>query len=122
MPSTEDHIAEFVAHLALERNLSPRTVDSYGRDLRQFAGWLDAERLSVDRVDRAAIRGYLGSRRDGGLSARSAARALSAIRSFYRFLVQTQAVDSDPTSDLQSPSLWRTVPHALTIAGKRASE
>jgi integrase/recombinase XerD len=114
VPSTEDHIADLIAHLALERNLSPRTLDSYGRDLRQFAGWLEAERLEVDRVDRAAIRGYLGSRRDAGLSARSAARALSAIRTFYRFLVRTQVVGSDPTSDLRSPSLWRTVPHALT--------
>jgi len=114
VPSTEDHIADFLAHLALERNLSPRTLDSYGRDLRQLASWLADEGLSVDSIDRIALRGYLGSRRDAGLSARSAARALSAIRSFYRFLVRTGVVTSDPTADLKSPSLWRTVPHALT--------
>jgi integrase/recombinase XerD len=112
--STDDHIADFLAHLALERNLSPRTVDSYGRDLRQFSTWLAAEGLSIDSVDRIALRGYLGSRRDTGLSARSAARALSAIRSFYRFLLRTGAVTADPTAEVKSPSLWRTVPHALT--------
>ena len=114
MATTADHIADYLAHLALERNLSPRTRDAYGRDLRQFAIWLEAEKLSLDAVDRPAIRGYLGSRRDAGLSARSAARALSTIRSFYRFLVRTGALTQDPTADLKSPSLWRTVPHALS--------
>ena len=114
MPTTADHIADYLAHLALERNLSPRTRDAYGRDLRQFAAWLEAEQLALDAVDRPAVRGYLGSRRDAGLSARSAARALSTIRSFYRFLVRTGALTQDPTADLKSPSLWRTVPHALS--------
>lgn len=114
MPTTADHIADYLAHLALERNLSPRTRDAYGRDLRQFAAWLEAEKLALDAVDRPAVRGYLGSRRDAGLSARSAARALSTIRSFYRFLVRTGALTQDPTADLKSPSLWRTVPHALS--------
>jgi integrase/recombinase XerD len=112
--TTADHIADYLAHLALERNLSPRTSDAYGRDLRQFAAWLEAEKLSLDAVDRPAIRGYLGSRRDAGLSPRSAARALSTLRSFYRFLVRTSALAQDPTADLKSPSLWRTVPHALS--------
>jgi len=114
VPTTADHIADYLAHLALERNLSPRTRDAYGRDLRQFTAWLEAEQLSLDAVDRPAIRGYLGSRRDAGLSPRSAARALSTIRSFYRFLVRTGALAQDPTADLKSPSLWRTVPHALS--------
>jgi len=114
VPTTADHIADYLAHLALERNLSPRTRDAYGRDLRQFTAWLEAEQLSLNAVDRPAIRGYLGSRRDAGLSPRSAARALSTIRSFYRFLVRTGALAQDPTADLKSPSLWRTVPHALS--------
>ncbi len=110
----DDLIAEYLAHLALERNLSPRTRDSYGRDLRQFAEWLGTEKLGIHEVDRPAIRNYLGSRRDAGLSARSAARALSSIRGFFRFLVRTGGAGDDPTADVQSPSLWRTVPHALS--------
>jgi len=112
--AVEDHIADYLAHLALERNLSPRTVESYGRDIRQYADWLAEKKLAMDSVDRAALRGYLGSRRDAGLSARSSARALSSIRGFYRYLVSVGDVAIDPTSDLSSPSLWRTVPHALT--------
>ena len=112
--TTEHHIEEYLAHLQIERNLSPRTLESYRRDLRQFAAWLDERKLELDRLSRADLRDYLGTRRDGGLSARSAARALSALRSFFRFLVHTEELEADPTADLRSPSLWRTVPHALS--------
>ena len=112
--STNHHIEEYLAHLAVERNLSPRTLESYRRDLRQFAVWLDVRGLELDRVEKADLRDYLGARRDEGLSARSAARALSALRGFFRYLVQTESLALDPTADLRSPSLWHTVPHALS--------
>ncbi len=109
-----ERIAEYLAHLTVERHLSPRTVSAYRRDLEAFAAWLERRRLAPERVDRAAVRRYLGERRDAGLSARSAARALSALRGFYRFLVATGAAASDPTENVPSPALWRTVPHTLT--------
>jgi integrase/recombinase XerD len=110
----DDHIHDFIAHLAVERNLSPRTLESYGRDLRQFAGWVDDQRLRPENIEKAHIRAYLGSRRDGGLSPRSAARALSTVRGLFRFLVASEKLSTDPTADIRSPSLWRTVPHALS--------
>jgi len=113
---TDDQIHEFLAHLAVERNLSPRTVESYARDLRQFSAWLAECELDLTGVERSTLRNYLGARRDAGLSPRSAARALSALRSFFRFLLQTEVLTTDPTANLKSPSLWRTVPHALTPA------
>ena len=112
--SVEHHIHEFLAHLAVERNLSPRTVEAYQRDLLQFDAWLGARGVGLDGVERATLLSYLGARRDGGLSARSAARALSALRSFFRFLVNTEILAADATVNLRSPSLWRTVPHALS--------
>jgi len=109
-----DHIHDYIAHLAVERNLSPRTLESYARDLRQFADWADDRTLDARSIERSHIRSYLGRRRDDGLSARSAARALSAIRGLFRFLVSSETLDSDPTATIRSPSLWRTVPHALS--------
>jgi len=106
-------IHEFLAHLVVERRLSPRSVEAYGRDLRQFASWLEEEGLDLGEVERATVRTYLGRRRDDGLSARSAGRALSALRGFFRFLVADGRGSTDPTADLQSPALWRTVPHVL---------
>ena len=112
--STEHHLEEYFAHLAVERNLSPRTIESYARDLRQFAAWLQQENLALDGVERATLRDYIGLRRDQGLAARSASRALSTLRGFFRFMVHTGGLTADPTANLRSPSLWRTVPHALT--------
>jgi integrase/recombinase XerD len=112
--STEHHIHEFLAHLAVERNLSPRTIEAYQRDLTQFNAWLDGQSLQLDRVERAVLRNYLGERRDGGLSPRSSARALSTLRGFFGFLIQTEVLGADPTANLRSPSLWQTVPHALS--------
>jgi len=112
--STEHHIHEFLAHLAVERNLSPRTIEAYQRDLTQFNAWLDGQSLRLDGVEQAALRNYLGERRDGGLSPRSSARALSTLRGFFGFLIQTEVMGADPTANLRSPSLWQTVPHALS--------
>ncbi len=93
--------------------MSPRTVEAYGRDLRQFSAWVAAKGLALHEVERAHLRIYLGERRDAGLSARSAARAASALRGFFLFLLQEGVVTADPTANLSSPSLWRTVPHVL---------
>ncbi len=108
-----DHIQDYLAHLVVERNLSPRTLESYGRDLRQFSAFATDRKLDISSIERSDLRDYLGSRRDAGLSPRSSARALSAIRGFFRFLVGTEALAADPTANIRSPSLWQTVPHTL---------
>jgi integrase/recombinase XerD len=107
------HLHNYLAHLAVERNLSPRTIESYHRDLVQFIAWLDEQPIALREVERTTLRNYLGHRRDQGLSARSTARALSALRGFFRFLVNTRVQTVDPTANLRSPSLWQTVPHVL---------
>ena len=109
----DDHIQDYLAHLVVERNLSPRTLESYGRDLRQFSAFAANRKLEITSIERSHLRDYLGSRRDAGLSPRSSARALSAIRGFFRFLVGTEALTTDPTANIRSPSLWKTVPHTL---------
>jgi integrase/recombinase XerD len=107
-------VAEYLAHLTVERNLSPRTLDAYARDLQRFAAWLAEREVGLRDVQRATIRTYIGRRRDEGLSARSAARLLSALRGFFLYLVREEILDHDPTADLRSPALWRTVPHVLS--------
>jgi len=109
----DDLIQGYLAHLTVERNLSPRTLESYGRDLRQFSDWAASRGLGVAAIDRAGIRDYLGVRRESGLSPRSAARSLSAIRGLFHFLVASETVTADPTANIRSPSLWQTVPHTL---------
>lgn len=113
MTGDRDFLMNYLAHLTVERNMSPRTVESYGRDLEAFLAWLKAQGSTIDSVKKHVVRNYLGARRDTGLSARSAARHLSALRGFYRFLILDGSVTVDPTADFQGPQLWRTVPHVL---------
>ena len=111
--SAADHVADYLAHLVVERRMSPRTVESYGRDLHQFLEWLTVEHLELGRVARADLRTYLGLRRDHGLSARSAARALSALRGFFAFQLREGVITGDPSAQMRAPSLWHTVPSVL---------
>jgi integrase/recombinase XerC len=109
-------IAEFVAFLSKERNDSPHTVVAYTRDVTSFAafcGRFYAGPWSWAGVDRLAIRGFLGALQQQGLGKRSIARALSALRTFYRFLNLTHGIDVNPAKAARTPKLGRTLPTHL---------
>jgi integrase/recombinase XerC len=109
-------IADFVAFLAKERNDSPHTVKAYERDVRDFAAFCDRYYGGAWRwagVDRLAIRGWLGAMQQRGLAKRSVARALSALRTFYRFLNATAGVEVNPARAMRSPKLPRLLPAHL---------
>src|SRR5262249_54861407 len=78
------HIPAYLDHLAVERGLARASVEAYRRDLTAFAAWLVGSGLPA-RPDREALRRYLRFARSKGLSSRSAARALSALRGFFAF-------------------------------------
>lgn len=109
-------IAAFADFLAKERNDSPHTVKAYTRDVSDFAAFCTdyyGGRWSWAAVDRLAIRGWLGELQQRGLAKRSAARALSALRTFYRFLNTTQGVEVNPAKAARTPKLGKTLPAHL---------
>ena len=109
-------IAEFVAFLEKERNDSPHTVKAYARDVADFAafcGTYYGGAWSWAGVDRLAIRGWLGAMQRRGLAKRSAARALSALRTFYRFLTVTRGVEINPAKAARTTKLERVLPAYL---------
>ena len=114
-------LAEFTAFLAKERNDSPHTVKAYARDVAGFAEFCDryyggAGRWSWSGVDRLAIRGWLGALEERRLARRSAARALSALRTFYRFLATTHDTEVNPARAARTPKLERRLPTYLDRA------
>ena len=114
-------LAEFTAFLAKERNDSPHTVKAYARDVAGFAEFCDryyggGGRWSWSGVDRLAIRGWLGALEERRLARRSAARALSALRTFYRFLAATHGTDVNPARATRTPKLERRLPTYLDRA------
>jgi integrase/recombinase XerD len=105
----------FCDALWLEDGLSRNTLESYRRDLCQFAEWLQRSRSkSVLDADRADLLAYLGYRFRLDAKPRSAARSLSSLKRFYRFLLREGRVKIDPTLQVDSPKLPRALPKTLT--------
>lgn len=116
---TNSEIADFVAFLAKERNDSPHTVKAYARDVADFAAFCGryyGGAWSWAGVDRLAVRGWLGAMQQRGLAKRSAARALSALRTFYRFLDAAHGLEVNPAKAARTPKLERTLPAHLDRA------
>lgn len=103
---------QFLDYLRLERNCSPLTVESYGKDLKGFELFVQKldNHLSWESVDSDVIRKWMESMMDKGNTATSINRRLSALRSFYRFALKRHLVDSDPVYSLRGPKNKRLLP------------
>ena len=100
----------------MERGLSAASVSAYRNDLTAFGRWLQDGRIGVERTTRAHLGRYLRHLRSRGLSSRSAARALSAVRGFFAFAGAHLGFGRDPTADLVSPRIGLALPRTLSEA------
>ncbi len=111
---------EYLTHLTKERDVSPNTVKAYRRDLHDFtsylAGYYGADGWTWEGIDRLAMRGFLGHLTKRGLSRRSMARTLSAVRGFYRFLAMNEVVSANPARAVGAPKLEKHLPGYLDRA------
>lgn len=105
----------FIDTLWLEDGLSRNTLESYRRDLRQFALWLlDQRRCRLLEAGRADLLAYLAYRFEQRAKASSSARLLSSLKRFYRYALRERLLDGDPTIDVDPPKLARRLPKSLT--------
>lgn len=107
-------LPDYLAVLLVERGLAAHSVSSYRNDLKTFGVWLAARGLDVTRCERADLRRYISELRGRGLSARSTARALAALRGLYRYLLERNETRQDPTLELETPKLMRALPYFLS--------
>jgi integrase/recombinase XerD len=103
----------FLDYLSVEKGLARNSLSAYQSDLRHFGHWLGEQPLAIDEVERIHIVKYFQWLRGAGISARSVARALAAIRGLFRFLVVERHLKKDPTENLENPKLWTTLPKSL---------
>ena len=113
--SPEDALRLFLEYLAVEKGLARNTILSYARDIRKFLGFVKAGKLAWNRVPEETVVRFIHKESRAGLSARSLARLISALRSFYKFLLLSGFVKMDPSSQLTTPSTWRSLPKFLTV-------
>ena len=104
---------QFIAHLRVERGLAANTIQGYSRDLVRFLDFLGGIGREPEEASREDISAYMKSLR-GRISPRSAARGLSAVRMFYRFLVSDGRLETSPARLVESPKLPRRLPEVLS--------
>jgi len=109
----EKAVKRFLQHLRLERNLSPHTVDSYGRDLAQFFQRVEIDDLLV--VTAADVSAFLQGQAEAGYDPRTQARRLSALRTFFDWGVEHLNLEASPADGLENPRLPKRLPHVLSL-------
>lgn len=105
---------EYLVHLRVERGRSPRTIDSYSRDLRRYASYLADHGSSSSNSDRSDVVGFHGELESSGLAPASVTRTIVSVRNFHRWMVLDELRGDDPTIDVTTRRLPDPIPKALS--------
>ena len=104
---------EFLDHLLVVRNYSPRTVKSYQEDIDKFCDFIYHEGVMIDDVDVICIRNFLTEELNQGISKRSCKRRLSSLKHFYKYMVNVGYIKDNPFVFISAPKVETKYPHAL---------
>lgn len=108
-----NHLDDYLQHLTFERGLSTLTCQNYARDIRLLQSL--AENIDLDLVQNTQIRRFIATLHSRGLSGKSIARALSAWRGFYNYLIYHHGFTQNPVMGLRAPKSAKTLPQALSV-------
>jgi len=116
-PTAGFEFERFADHLSLERGLSERTVRAYERDLRRLVVHLRTRNVVHPAAMKATdLRTFVFALHAQGLAPSSIRRAVSAVRTWVRFLVDEGVLDHDPTDRIEVPRAWRALPDTLSVS------
>jgi integrase/recombinase XerD len=107
-----NHLDRFIQYLISERGASPHTVEAYNRDILTFVRFM--EEISADTPERRHIEAYMARLRERGKQARSIVRAISALRSFFNFLLMDGKIKVSPLEDIEVPRFKAPIPDVLS--------
>ena len=122
---TSGELARWLAYLGAERRMSAKTVDAYGRDVRQFLAFLAEHRggrvslAGLTRLTPADVRAFMAARRADGITGRSLMRQLAGARSFARFLERNGKGRVGALSAVRAPKIAKTLPKPLAVAAAK---
>ncbi len=109
-----DWIGNYLAHLGGERRLSHHTIDNYRRDLKALCTFCERQAIPTLReIDSYHIRQFAAADNRAGMAPRSIQRRLSAVRSFFRYLIREGALDANPAADIPAPRGPKRLPKTL---------
>ncbi|MCR9141887.1 MAG: site-specific tyrosine recombinase XerD [bacterium] len=108
-------IKSFQDHLLVERGLSENSIYSYTYDIKKFQGFLDEQSTDILEVEADDISAFLKEQKRKKISSRSLARAVAALRQFYKYLKDENKVKANPAEKIQTPEVKKSLPDYLTL-------
>lgn len=108
-------IKKYQQYLKLEKSLSPNTLEAYNTDLEKLIGFLSSENINILQTTINDLEQFIASLYDIGIHARSQARIISGIKSFFRFLILEDYIKVDPSELIEGPQVGFKLPEVLTI-------
>jgi integrase/recombinase XerD len=108
-------IDAFLDHLRVERRLAAHTLESYARDLSALGEYAAGLDLPPESLDRVALERFVRTLITRGLSPRSVARSVAAIRGYYRYLLLDRRIEASPAAELRPPRAWPALPKFLSL-------
>jgi integrase/recombinase XerD len=108
-------ISSFLTHVKVEKGLSPNTVSAYRRDLMKFSEFAKKRKLSLEAVNRDDLVDFLAGLYRQKLESKSVARHLVSLRNFFRFAQAQELIPADPSLNLESPKIRRSLPGYLRL-------
>ncbi len=112
----EDIYNRYKTYLRLEKGFSPNTIEAYCADLDKLIVFMETEGKKVDQITYDDLQQFVAQLHDVGIHARSQARIISGIKSFYRFLLLDGYIQTDPTELLETPKIGMKLPEILSVS------
>lgn len=112
----QQYLEDFINYLSVERGLAANTLESYGRDLRQYLTYLEEKKkMTLPETTQATVVGFLLHLQAKGRATSTISRMLAAIKCFYQFMVREQVLERDPTVNLDAPKQEKKLPRVLSV-------
>ena len=112
---TDNLLKRFSRYLRLERGLSENTIAGYMSDVEKLVDFIDSENLDWRTVTGADLHQFVATLQDLGIGARSQARIISGVKSFFNFLRMEKCIDTNPSELIETPKLGMKLPDVLTV-------
>lgn len=115
MPDSQNIIAKYKSYLLLEKGLSSNSIEAYLDDVEKLLKYFEEQNLTIRNIEYGQLEEFIATLYDLGISARSVARILSGVRSFFHYLVVDDYLDADPTELLETPKIGLKLPVVLAL-------
>ena len=115
--SWSTYISEYISYLKIEKSLSKNSIEAYHRDIYMLQSFLELQKLNIQptQIELQHLRDFISWVNELGISARTQARVISGIKSFYKYLLLYEKIENDPTALLESPRIGRKLPVILSV-------